>query len=140
MAVFGVGAIVGAMFAAAAGGPPSFRTIRVLAILTGLSIIATAGALGVGMAIVGFAATGCLSIWFISQANALVQMRAEPSMRGRVMGIWTMALPGATPVTSPLVGWVAGSIGAREGFGLAGIALLATVGAGWRALSDADTP
>ena len=33
------------------------------------------------------------------------------SMRGRVMGIWTMALPGATPVTSPLVGWVAGSIG-----------------------------
>jgi hypothetical protein len=49
------------------------------------------------------------------------------------MGIWTMALPGATPVTSPLVGWIAGSIGAREGFGLAGIGLLATVGAGWRA-------
>jgi predicted MFS family arabinose efflux permease len=71
---------------------------------------------------------------------ALVQIRAAPSMRGRVMGIWTMALPGATPLTSPLVGWVAGSIGPREGFGLAGIALLATVGAGWRRLSGTDTP
>jgi MFS family permease len=140
MAIFGVGAILGALLAAATGGPPSFRNIRVLAVLTGLSIIATAGALGVGMAIVGIAATGCLSIRFISQANALVQMRAEPSMRGRVIGIWTMALPGATPVTSPLVGWVAGSLGAREGFGLAGVVLLATVGAGWRALSDADSP
>ena len=82
MAIFGVGAILGALLAAASGGTPAFRTIRLLAVLTGLSIIATAGALGVGMAMVGLAATGCLSIWLISRANALVQIRAAPSMRG----------------------------------------------------------
>ena len=137
MAVFGGGAVLGAVCAASTGAPPSPRAVRILAVLTGLSIIATAAAPGVTPAIAGFATTGCLSIWFISRTNTLVQLRAKPSMQGRVMGIWTMALPGATPLTSPLVGWVAGSIGPREGFGLAGIALLACAGAGRRALSDA---
>ena len=138
MAVFGIGAILGAVCAASTGAPPSPRAVRILAVLTGLSIIATAGAQGVAMAIAGLATTGCLSIWFISRTNTLVQLRAEPSMQGRVMGIWTMALPGATPLTSPFVGWVAGSIGPREAFGLAGIALLASAGAGWRTLSATD--
>lgn len=28
--------------------------------------------------------TGCLSIWFIAQASTLVQLNADPAMRGRV--------------------------------------------------------
>src|SRR6202012_2328423 len=77
------------------------------------------------------AVTGCLSIWFITQANALVQLRADAAMRGRVMGVWTMALPGTEPATSPGVGWVAQTAGARIGFSLAGVALLSVAFGGW---------
>jgi hypothetical protein len=57
-----------------------------------------------------------------------------------VMGIWTMALPGMTPLTSLLVGgvatWAGGAAGARDAFGLSGAALLLTAALAWRALSD----
>jgi hypothetical protein len=79
--------------------------------------------------------TGCLSIWFIAQASTLVQLNADPAMRGRVMGLWTMALPGTDVVSGPFVGYVTQDMGARDGFGVAGAALLLTAGLGWRALT-----
>ena len=84
--------------------------------------------------------TGCLSIWFIAQANTLVQLAADPSMRGRVMGLWTMALPGTEPATSPFAGDISQTFGARDGFSLSGVALLLTATIGWRALMDRPAP
>ena len=136
MAAFGLGGIGGALLAAGGRAMPSGRSVRLLALLTGLSVLATAAAPVVGVTFAGLAVTGCLSIWFIARANTLVQLRADPSMRGRVMGIWVMALPGTSPVTSPAIGFTAGSLGPREGFGLAGAALLLTAAAGWGALAD----
>jgi hypothetical protein len=52
------------------------------------------------------------------------------------MGLWTMALPGLSPITGVLVGAATQFVGPREGFGLAGIALAATAVSGWRALAD----
>jgi sugar phosphate permease len=75
-----------------------------------------------------------MSIWFIARANTLVQMEIDPAMRGRVMGIWNMALPGTSLVTAPMVGWVIDTVGPREGFGLAGVALFVTAVLGWRSL------
>ncbi len=54
----------------------------------------------------GLAAVGLLSIWFIAAANTLVQLASGDGMRGRVMGLWTMALPGAQVGTGPFAGWV----------------------------------
>src|SRR5487761_1362834 len=126
----------GALLAASGQARPEGRAVRVLCVLTGLSILATAAAPDVAMAFAGLLVTGCLSIWFIARANPLAQLRADPSMRGRVMGIWSMALPGAQPLTSPGVGYAAEAAGARAGFGLAGVALLLTAAAGWRALGE----
>jgi hypothetical protein len=88
----------------------------------------------------GVALAGFLSIWFIALANTLVQLRTEPGLRGRVMGIWTMALPGMSVITSLLIGgvatWGGGAAGARDAFGLSGAALLVTAGLAWRSLSD----
>jgi sugar phosphate permease len=61
---------------------------------------------------------------------------AVPSMRGRVMGLWTMALPGTEPATSPFAGFISQTFGARDGFSLSGVALLLTAVIGWRALND----
>jgi hypothetical protein len=56
-------------------------------------------------------------------------------MRGRVGAAWSMALPGCEPATSPLVGWIGGTVDPREGFGTAGLALLIAAAAGWRPLT-----
>jgi MFS family permease len=136
MAVFGLGGVAGAFLAASARGQPGGREVRLLGALTGVAVLATAAAPDAGLAFAGLAVTGCLSIWFIARANTLAQLRADPAMRGRVMGIWTMALPGTSPVTGPTIGLVAETAGARAGFGLAGVALLVTAGVGWRALAD----
>jgi hypothetical protein len=136
MAAFGLGGIAGALVAAGGRAMPSGRSVRGLCALTGVSVLATAAAPLVGLAFAGLVVTGWLSIWFISRANTLVQLRTAPGMRGRVMGVWGMALPGTSPITSPLIGYTAGAAGPRQGFGLAGAALLLTAAAGWSSLGD----
>jgi MFS family permease len=136
MAVFGIGALPGALFASAGSGRPTGRSVGVLAAATAAAVLGTAAAPALWLVMVGLAVTGCLSIWFIAQANTLVQLIAVPSMRGRVMGLWTMALPGTEPATSPFAGYISQTFGARDGFSLSGVALLLTVVIGWRALND----
>ncbi len=131
MSVFGVGGILGGLIAAGHAAP-SRRSVLVLAAVTGAAVVATASAPTVGEFYAGLALTGAASIWFVARANALVQLETTPALRGRVMAVWSMALPGCMPVLSPLVGWVGTSLGARSGFALSGVSLLALAGAGAR--------
>ncbi len=135
-AVFGVGAVGGALLAAGGGSWPTGRRVRVLALLTGVDIVLTGFAPGAAAAFVGLVLAGLLSIWFIALANTLVQVRTAPSLRGRVMGIWTMAIPGMNPLTGLLAGVTAVALGPRAGFALSGVALLLTALLGWGALAD----
>jgi MFS family permease len=140
MAVFGIGALPGALLASAGSGRPTGRSVGVLALATAAAVLGTAAAPELWLVMVGLAVTGCLSIGFIAQANTLVQLNSEPSMRGRVMGLWTMALPGTEPATSPFAGYISQTLGARDGFSLSGLALLLTATIGWRALNDRPAP
>jgi MFS family permease len=135
-AFFGIGAIPGGLAAARSRGEPRGRQVRLLCLITGIVVIATAFTPTVALAFPLIALAGFFSIWFIALANTLVQLRPEPRMRGRVMGLWTMALPGLNPVTGLLVGAATALIGARAGFALAGIGLAVAALLGWRALSD----
>jgi MFS family permease len=130
MSVFGVGGIFGGLAAAAGHRAPTRRSVVTLAGVTGAVVMATALARNVAEIYAGLVLTGCVSIWFIARANALVQFETEPRLRGRVMAVWAMALPGLMPVTSPLVGFVGGTVGAREGLGLSGAALALIAGCG----------
>ena len=135
MSVFGIGALPGALLAAGGDGRPTGRRVGVLALATAAAIAATAAAPALWLALIGLALVGLLSIWFIAAANTLVQLASGDGMRGRMMGLWTMALPGAQVATGPLAGWVTQDVGPREGFALPGMALAAIAGAGWRALT-----
>jgi hypothetical protein len=73
------------------------------------------------------AVTGFLSIWLIASANTLVQLRAQPSARGLIMGMWAMALPGTIPVTGLITAFAAQCLNARVGFALAGVAMLLAI-------------
>ncbi len=135
MSAFGLGAIPGALVAAGTGAPSGAK-VRVLAVLSGAIVLATAAAPGPVPAFIGLAAAGFASIWLISVANTLVQLRAEPALAGRVMGVWGMALPGTVPFTGLLTSAVTQEFGGRAGFGLAGVALLAAGLGCWWALAD----
>jgi hypothetical protein len=134
MAAFGLGALPGAVVAATGGAAPTGPRVRVLTALTGLTVLATAAAPDTGVACVGIALSGFLSIWLIALANTLVQLQAAPAVRGRVMGIWTMALPGSIPFTGLVTALVAQVAGARAGFGVAGVVLVLVAAISWHAL------
>jgi MFS family permease len=46
-------------------------------------------------------------------ASASLQLAAGPSLRGRVMGLWSVAFLGTTVVGSPVIGWLTQDAGAR---------------------------
>jgi MFS family permease len=67
---------------------------------------------------------------FNTTANAIMQLSADPAMRGRVMALVMAIALGGTPLGAPLVGWVADAFGARWslGVGAASGLLAAAVG------------
>ena len=79
MATFGVGALFGAGLAATGPPWPSGRKVRLLVAVTGAEVCLVAASPWIGLLYVGLALAGLLSIWYISLANALVQLRTARS-------------------------------------------------------------
>lgn len=138
MAAFGIGAVPGAIAAASTSGHPTGTSIRRLAVLTAIAVLATAAAPFAAVAFVGIALSGFCSIWLIAIANTLVQLRAAPEMRGVVMGVWSMVLMGSLPVTGMIAAAVGELAGGRASFGLTGVALLAAGLGTWRRLGRTE--
>ena len=137
VAAFGLGALPGALLAARSHGEPSGRLVVRLAIATAAAMALTAAAPDLFVGLVGMTLSGLASIWFIASANTLVQLRAAPTMRGRVMGAWTMALPGMNPITAVLAGLLADWAGIRIAYATAGGFILLAALSGRHALHDA---
>ncbi|MCL3861538.1 MFS transporter [Actinotalea sp. K2] len=73
---------------------------------------------------------GFSSLTMLTAANATIQTSTAPAMRGRVMSLYMVVFLGATPVGSPIVGWIAETYGARWAIGIGSIsALLVASGA-----------
>jgi MFS family permease len=124
LAIFGGGALLGALRAATRNGVPGYARITVLALITGALTIATALAPTWWALAVGLFVIGGTSIWFITRANTLVQLEAPPALRGQVMSVWNMAIPGMNPITGLAAGLVVDAIGPRSGLALPGILYL----------------
>jgi predicted MFS family arabinose efflux permease len=67
---------------------------------------------------------GVASITFMTSSTTLLQLRADPSMRGRVLALQAMVFLGSTPVGGPVLGAVCDRFGARAGLGLGSAACL----------------
>ncbi len=73
---------------------------------------------------------GLASLTMMTAANSTIQMSVDPIMRGRVMALYLIVFLGATPIGSPLVGWVSEAWGPRWGIGLGAItATVVSIGA-----------
>ncbi len=124
--VLSTGSLAGALYAA--------RRVEI-----GLRDVAVASA-GFGVALCLLALTpwmwltypvsllvGWSSIMFLTASTSIVQLRADPAMRGRVLALQAIVFLGTTPIGGPILGAVCDAFGARFGLLIGGIA---AIGAG----------
>jgi MFS family permease len=120
-AVFGAGALVGALIAAARSRP-SFK-----------ALVAGTGTFSVTMLLLASQHTlvTCAALLFVvgisfttwtANSQSILQMTAPDHLRGRVLSLYLLAFAGAAPIGGLLSGWLADIGGTELAFGVAGIA------------------
>jgi MFS family permease len=141
-AAMGAGAIVGGLMVAHRSRP-SVPLLGLIGLWFGLFIGAVAAAPNQTLAIVALVLMGVGSISFIATANASVQLRADPQMRGRVMSLYAIAFLGSTPIGAPLMGWISDATSPRVALAVGAVATIVASGPmalGWRHRHDAGRP
>ena len=68
---------------------------------------------------------GFTSVAFMTTSTTMLQLRADATMRGRVLALQAMVFLGSTPIGGPIVGAVCQRFGARSGLVVGGVACLA---------------
>jgi len=126
MSVISLGSLVGAL-ATARRRTIGVHTVSVNAVAFGVALGLLAVAPNQALAFPVGLLLGLASIAFMTASTAIVQMRSDPSMRGRVLALQAMVFLGSTPIGGPVVGVVAEHFGARYSLALGA---LATVAAG----------
>ena len=66
---------------------------------------------------------GLTALTALTTANAMVQTRVAPEMRGRVMALYMAIFMGGTPVGAPLIGWISDEFGPRWTIGVGAVAV-----------------
>ncbi len=123
MAAFGLGSTAGGLYAAGRrSASPS--DLVFFTFLFGLGLITASLSGDFAAALFSIFLVGVFSINLTSLANTTIQLESLPSMRGRVMALWSIAMVGSTPIGGPIIGWVGEYAGARWSLALGGIATL----------------
>ena len=120
--VMAVGSLSAALLAARRNEP----RLRVLLVaLVGFVLAATGAALAPTYLVfaVALAACGLTALTAMTTANAMVQMRTAPQMRGRVMALYMAIFFGGTPVGAPVIGWIGDVLGPRWTIGVGALAV-----------------
>jgi MFS family permease len=117
----GAGAMVGALFAANRADVRG-KLLCSTGMVFGLSILVAALAPSLAFFIALLVVVGGGQIAFLSTTNSALQLLSDPTMRGRVMAVYTITLLGTTPIGGPLIGWISDAFGPRWGFAVGGIA------------------
>ena len=111
-AAMGVGAVASGL-TLAGKVPEGMRTLTIAAAAFAVALAAAAAAPGSVAAAVCLAFAGAASVVYSSSTNATLQIRAEPTMRGRVVALYVMAFMGSTAIGAPLVGMIGEIVGPR---------------------------
>jgi MFS family permease len=139
LSVISVGSLVGALLSARR------RSIALRHVVTAaagfgiaMAMLAASPSLAVAFPIGMF--MGFASIAFMTTSTAIVQLRSDPAMRGRVLALQAMVFLGSTPIGGPILGAICEAFGARAGLAVGAAACLGAAGwgafAGRRSLAD----
>jgi len=123
LVAMGAGAVVGGL-ATAFRSRPSTRVLAFIGLAFGGAILAVAFAPTEAWALVLLVPMGAASISFVATNNATLQLRADPTMRGRVMSLNAIAFLGSTPIGAPLLGYISDVTTPRVALTVGGVATL----------------
>ncbi len=129
--VVSIGSLIGAL-ATARRTSVDVRSVARASVLFGAAMALMAVVPGAALAFPVGLLVGLGSIAFLTASTSIVQLRADPSMRGRVLALQAMVFLGSTPIGGPILGWIAEELGARYAIALGALAAL---GAGLWGLS-----
>jgi MFS family permease len=121
---------IGSLTAALLSARRAQARLRVLLLaLAGFAVAALLSSLAPTYAVfaVSLVPVGLAALTALTTANAMVQTRTAPEMRGRVMALYMAIFLGGTPIGAPLVGWLAEVAGARWTIAAGGLAVGLTV-------------
>jgi MFS family permease len=122
--IFAVGALLGALLAARRTHP---RVRLIIGATLGFGVASGLSALMPTYWTFGLAGifVGLCTLTLITAANATIQVSTPPALRGRVIALYMLVFQGATPIGSPLIGYIAEEWGARWSIAVGSIASLA---------------
>jgi MFS family permease len=118
-----VGSVVGALWSAQR---PVVRLRHIVAatFAFGATMLALAAMPTLGAAFPAAVFVGFTSVAFMTTSTTMLQLRADPTMRGRVLALQAMVFLGSTPIGGPVVGAICQRFGARAGLVVGGVACL----------------
>ncbi len=122
-AIFGAGALVGAL-AAAALGRASWKGLLAGTGGFGVALLALAPQHAFGPAAALLFVTGVSFTLWTANSQAILQLTAPDHLRGRVLSFYLLAFAGTAPLGGLLAGWLADVGGTQLAFGVAGAASL----------------
>jgi MFS family permease len=131
--VISVGSLAGALISARR------ETVTVAMVATaslafGASMVVFAGAPNLAIAFPIGVFVGAASVWFMTSSTAIMQLRADPEIRGRVLALQSIVFLGSTPIGGPIVGLICEVANPRIGILVGGVAALAAWAYGHAAL------
>jgi MFS family permease len=138
-AAMGVGALVGALLAA------SRRTITeglliAASVAFGAASLVSSVAPTLEVLVPLLVVTGAVNITMFATSNTLLQLQADPTMRGRVLAVRGMTVLGTTPIGAPITGWVCEAFGPRWGLVMGGVATLLAAAWLWASVRNRPLP
>ena len=127
-AAMGIGSVIGAAVTGSRGrvGP---RVLVGSCAAFGFALLLVAAAPTLPLQLAALVPLGLSSIVFSAGVNSAMQLEVDPTMRGRVMSLFTLVFMGTTPIGAPFVGWIAEEIGPRAGFVIGAAAALTAAAA-----------
>jgi MFS family permease len=134
------GALTGVVVLETRGLHPNPRLAFVLAMLWCCAITAFALSTFYPVALMVLFVAGFLELSFNSMAQALVQMHAPPAIRGRVIGLYSMAALGLRAFSGISVGFLGGVIGIHWSLSLSALTLLVLLASLFRIAPARDAP
>jgi MFS family permease len=124
VAAMGLGAIVGALINGARNSVTPMLLVGAALVFGVLSLLA-AGAPTLALEIAALAPLGAATVTLAASVNSSLQLASEPSMRGRVMALYSIVFLGSTPIGGPLSGWLSEAVDPRAALVMGGVAAIA---------------
>lgn len=127
VSAMGIGAVIGALVNGSRGRVSPALLVGASAGFGILSLVA-ATAPSLALEAVALVPLGAASVIFGANINSALQLASEPSMRGRVMALYSIVFLGSTPIGAPIAGYLSEAFDPRLALVMAGVAgLLAAV-------------